>query len=490
MKAFRRALYLVHRWLGIAMGLLMAGWCASGIVMLWHTWPQPEEDALRHVPTAIRWPFAMPDLQALDKNGHFQAFHISMVGQEPALTLYPASGHPFTLDLRTGQVGRVTPEDAATNAQRYAYTAGSGTQTSPTFDGLTTDDQWILDTHEREDGFYRFLFADAAHTQVYVSSLTGDVMQAATRASRLWAWVGAIPHWLYPAVLRRNPSLWKDVVIFLSGTGVFLTATGLWIGVLRLRRQSPFTPYRGWHCVHHLSGAVFGLFALLWVGTGLLTMSPFGLFQSNPDATNSLRVTGTVNGADIARVLSRFIAAAPSHCATIKSAFLDGHLFMQASSPLLTNPSRIALPRTQRLDESLNPAPLTREQIVQTLRPKGMLRTPQDLTYLTAEDRYYFSRPTRKRHFPVWRAVATDGTHTYLDAQSGAVLAILDRPARQSRWLVYGFHDLDFQMWLRKTPTHWGIALPLLGGVLCIFLSSVVLGVRRLRRNFQRFPSL
>lgn len=484
MKALRRALYLTHRWLGIGLGLLMAGWCASGIVMLWHTWPQPEEQALRHIPAEIHWPASVPDLQALDPNRHFQAFRISMVGQEPALTLYPQSGHPFTLDLRTGLAGRITPEDAASSARRYAR--ATNTPGQPIYDGLTTDDQWVLDTHGREEGFYRFLFPDAGRTQVYVSSLTGDVVQATTRATRLWAWAGAIPHWLYPAVLRRHPPLWKDVVILLSGTGVFLTITGLWVGVLRLRRRSPFTPYRGWHCVHHLSGAVFGLLALLWVGTGLLTMSPAGLFQSNPDATSPLRVTGTVTSADIARVVSRLIKAAPAHCTGVKSALLDGHLFMQvmqASSSVLTDRLPSTQPLTLRLDDTLRPAPLTREEIVRTLRAKALLATPDDLTYLTAEDSYYFNRPTRKRHFPVWRAQAADGTRTYLDGQSGAVLTILDRPARQSRWLVYGFHDLDFQAWLRKTPVHWRIALPLLGGMLCVFLSGLIIGVRRLRRS-------
>jgi hypothetical protein len=33
--------------------------------------------------------------------------------------------------------------------------------------------------------------------QIYVSSVTGDVVQDTTRASRFWAYLGAIPHWMY-----------------------------------------------------------------------------------------------------------------------------------------------------------------------------------------------------------------------------------------------------------------------------------------------------
>ena len=33
--------------------------------------------------------------------------------------------------------------------------------------------------------------------QVYVSGASGEVVQYTTNSSRLWAWLGAIPHWLY-----------------------------------------------------------------------------------------------------------------------------------------------------------------------------------------------------------------------------------------------------------------------------------------------------
>lgn len=469
MKTLRRALYLTHRWLGLGMGLLMAGWCASGIVMLWHTWPQPDARALATVPAELHWPASIPNLRDLDKDKRFQAFQISMVGQEPVLTLTPEDGPPFALDLRTGHAGRIPPEDAASSASRYARATGA--QGQPVFDGLTTDDQWILDTHGRENGFYRFLVPDANHPQVYVSSLTGEVMQATTRTTRLWAWAGAIPHWLYPAVLRRHPALWQQVVIVLSGTGVFLTITGLWIGVLRLRRGSRFTPYRGWHCVHHISGTVFGLLALLWVTTGLLSMSPGGLFHSSPEVVSPLRVTGSVTGAELQALLSRLSDAAPAGWTGVKSALVNGHVFLHV----------MQVSGAQRLDETLTPAPLNKEQLVRFLLPKGLIRNAESLTFLTRADAYYFDRPTHKRHFPIWRAQAVDGTLIYLDAQSGAVQAMLDQPARQSRWLVYGFHDLDFWPWLREDPTHWSIALPLLSGVLCVFLSGVLIGMRRIR---------
>ncbi|MFX7934447.1 hypothetical protein ABTK33_20390, partial [Acinetobacter baumannii] len=86
-------------------------------------------------------------------------------------------------------------------------------------------------------------------TELYVAQRTGRIVQVTTRADRLFAWLGAIPHWLYPTVLRQNVGLWSQVVIWLAVAGTFLSAMGLYIGVARLRRwpSGRWTPYRGWH---------------------------------------------------------------------------------------------------------------------------------------------------------------------------------------------------------------------------------------------------
>ena len=44
------------------------------------------------------------------------------------------------------------------------------------------------------------------------------------RASRVLNWLGAVPHWLYPTILRQDATLWSQVVIWTSLIGTFLTA--------------------------------------------------------------------------------------------------------------------------------------------------------------------------------------------------------------------------------------------------------------------------
>jgi hypothetical protein len=53
--------------------------------------------------------------------------------------------------------------------------------------------------------------------ETYVSPVTAEVVQHTMRGSRMGAYFGAIPHWLYFAPLRRHRELWAQVVIWSSG---------------------------------------------------------------------------------------------------------------------------------------------------------------------------------------------------------------------------------------------------------------------------------
>ncbi|WP_341534966.1 PepSY domain-containing protein [Acetobacter suratthaniensis] len=451
-----RALYLSHRWLGVSMGVLMLSWCLSGMVMLWRPWPSPAPEAAQAGHRPLRLPSTLPGINALTGPERFQSFRLSMVGAEPTLTLFPINGVPFAVDLRTGVRGNIATQDTSKRAQAYATI--TGVHSPPVFDGITTDDQWVLDTPARLEGFQRFRFSGPEQLVVYVSPVTGDIVQATDRTSRGWAWVGAIPHWLYPAVLRRHPPVWKTVVIILSGTGVFLTGTGLLVGFLCLRRRWPFSAYRRWHLFHHLFGMLFGMLALVWITTGFLTMTPAGLFESSKAALNPVQVTGSVSGLDILAVLQRMTACNTNDWTDVRGAFLSGHIFLATTAQD---------GHRDRLDKDLTPLPLHPSMLGHSAR------------FLTTPDSYYFNRTTHLRHFPVIRLSHDNGVLFYIDAQTGEELAAFDRAARQSRWFVYGLHDMNFLPWLRTPAARlWGI-FPLLCGVSMLFLSGMIIGVRR-----------
>src|SRR3546814_7992778 len=75
--------------------------------------------------------------------------------------------------------------------------------------------------------------SDTAHTLLYVSSTTGQVVMDASRAERNWNYVGAWLHWLYMFRDRPVDPVWSWIVIVLSGVGVLAAVKGTLAGLWR-----------------------------------------------------------------------------------------------------------------------------------------------------------------------------------------------------------------------------------------------------------------
>jgi hypothetical protein len=90
------------------------------------------------------------------------------------------------------------------------------------------------------------------------------VVRDTRRAERFWNWIGAVPHWIYPTVLRQFPQAWNQVVVWLSIPGVVLAATGLALGIWQIfLNRTRWIPYRKfWMRWHHIAGLVAAVFTL------------------------------------------------------------------------------------------------------------------------------------------------------------------------------------------------------------------------------------
>ena len=140
-------------------------------------------------------------------------------------------------------------------------------------------DQWTL-LLGRELPLVKLAVHDGAGTEVYVSPDSAEVELVTTRRTRALAWVATIPHWFYVTPLRIHQPEWYWTVVIVSGLGCVLAFLGLVVGVLQLNGSKPFRwstaiRSRGWLRWHHVLGLVFGVFALTWVFSGLLSMEPF-----------------------------------------------------------------------------------------------------------------------------------------------------------------------------------------------------------------------
>jgi hypothetical protein len=474
-----RLLLLMHRYLGVVMGLLMTLWCLSGFVMMYRGYPQLSEAARLRGLQSLRLA-AEPAPLSIGGGERIADFQIETQNDHPVLRLLSKSGGWRSVDLRTGAPAPASlgPEEALTIAKTYA--TGNGLAGAPRDLGVIGEDQWTVEDAKRNGPVHHIRFDDPPATEIYIADRTGAVVQATTRAARVWGWLGAVPHWLYPTALRRNGVLWANVVIWTSLAGSCLTVTGLYVGVARFKRYSSgrWSPYRGWFFWHHITGLVFGLLTLTWVASGLMTMNPWGLFDTPVETVQHRVLAGEVTG----EALKAFLAKAPlnSDFVRLKAAPLGGRLFVIATG---------RDGQAVRLGEDARPAPLAMAEVAAAIRSTNPLRIVA-LSPLSTEDDCYYSGYDGAVRLPVYRArlAGPAATTLYIDAVSGQVVRAIDRTARTSRWLRTGLHDWDFAG-LRRRPIWDAVVLSLLLGVTAVCALGAWLGLLRVRRDWAGWRS-
>jgi hypothetical protein len=497
-----RWLALIHRYLGIAIGILMAAWCLSGIVMMYVSYPGLTRRVHFLHPLDLRGCCGSLE-RSLPDDQPVRSFQLEMLAGRPVLRVRAAP--PSVIDLRSGsEIATVSPQQAqavaadfvAVSAADVTPVSTAGVASASAADiaaaGTGVDvaagigkrehlrlqqtldyDQWTLEGIPRDEPpLYRFAANDAAGTEAYVSLRSGRLVQTTTARQRFWNWLGAVPHWLYFARLRRNGPLWTRVVVWTSLAGCLLTATGLYLGVQRFLRRPQgrrWSPYRGLLLWHHVPGFIAGVFALTWVASGLISMNPWGFLESTVQPRESTLVTG--------REVKQAIAALshlplPTDWVSVDSAPLNGHLYLIATT---------AAGLRTRWDSQGSPSPLRAPEVEQWVRTLTGSEVAPEL--LSHEDAYYFSHHRNIVVLPAYRAIAPDAEHTryYIDAVSGSLLSVVDGNTRWYRWLHEGLHRMDFAASLRSRPL-WDVVMwVLLCAVTTICCTGAILGIRRLR---------
>ncbi|MET0365814.1 MAG: PepSY domain-containing protein [Sphingobium sp.] len=478
---------VLHRWLGVVVGAIMTLWCLSGFVMMYADYPRllPAEQLrglapLTPVPADGLARVALPDDIPL------ASARVEMMAGRPVLRIVPAidPGRPIAqmrvtpdaFDLATGEpLAPLSATDIAKVAASFGRESGiAGGVGAITETGI---DQWTVQAYRRNAPLYRIDYADPAGSQAYVSGRTGEVVQTTTRIERFWGWLGAVPHWLYPTILRQNGQLWDHVVVWTSLAGCFLTVTGLWAGIARLRRKRDGTigsPFRRLWWWHHIFGLWFGLFTLTWVASGLFSMNPWGFLDSMAGFAERQRLAGTMHWGEVRNAIA-VLPRLPQHAVRLETAPLGGQLHMVATA---------GDGQSVRLAANGNPAPLGETELRRALRRGPPLAS---LDLLREEDSYYYSHKV-PASLPVWRAVLRDAEQTrlYIAPVSGRLIRTFDSNQRKFRWLQDGLHSLDLPV-LRTRPIWDLVVLPLLAMVTIVCATGTWMGFGKVRRDLRRF---
>jgi len=482
---------LVHRYTAVAVGVLMTLWCLSGFVMMYQAYPELTEEERRQglEPLDLAPCCAAARLGETETDdAPLPSFRVEMHAGEPVLKLGQgrqrgagADSGGAGLGLRTGhRVGTLSLEGVTEVARRYA--SGHGVENADTSVTLLDIDQWTVQTARRNQPAYHVVFGDRAGSEIYVSGTSGEVFQDTTRRERVLTWLGAIPHWLYPLQLRQNGPLWTQIVIWTSVVGTFLAATGLYVGIsryMRARSRGRASLFRGWWYWHHIGGLVFGVLALTWVFSGLMTMNPWGVLQGRGGADFGRQISAGGTWGELRQFLGAAAEKLPSgEFSQLRSVPFDGRLYVLAERADGTG---------VRLDAGAEPAPLEQAAIETAVDAAVEAHGERVASFeiLTREDSYYYGHK-RTADLPVYRVILDDaeGTRLYVDRETGSVRTV-GPTSRLSRWIRTGLHDMDFA-WIRARPVWDLTVITLLAGVTLVCFTGTWMALKRIRLDWRR----
>ncbi len=478
----RRWLYVVHRWIGIGTCLLFAMWFVSGVVMMYVAFPQLTDSERWAALPPIAWEKVQvsPDraMAAAGFTRYPRDLRLAMLSEEPVYRLLGWGGERKTVSAVDGHiVEHIAPEQALAIARLHPSAV------NPAMNDTVERDQWSVTARfDPLRPLYLITLGDPGGTELYVSSRNGEIALDTTRTERVWNWLGSIPHWIYPTVLRKDGATWRLVVLWISGVCMVTAVTGFWIGILRVRLRQRYasgavTPYRGWMAWHHIAGLIGGVFVMTWMFSGWLSLNPGDFFAGRGTARETaVRYAGSEAPHMPAEFLSKPKPGEPQLAA------VEARFVWLGGKPLVVLTGRDGGRRA--LDPATDIAvPLSDERIFEAARRLLPDAVMSMRLRLEAPDAYWYSHH-QQRQMPVLRAGFDDAAHSWfhLDPVTGDILGRTDDSRRTYRWLFNALHSFDFALLLRYRPAWDAVVwlLSLLGLILSV--SGIVIGWRRLQK--------
>ncbi len=452
----RKLTILIHRWMGIIFCLPFLLWFLSGIVMMYTEYPVLNTDVnAKHMPAIDFAAITLTPGDALRAVGVDTAdkFTVSSLEGRPAYRIW-SKGASSTIFADSGQ--RFSPPEDE-EAKRIATAwINLPLQDAASQGVLLREDQWTVTSKYRS---YRPLhkYNWPNGESVYVSSVTGEVVQHTTRQERIGAYFGAIPHWIYITQLRKDAARWNKVVISASALGSAMTLFGLIAGVwfysprrrYRHNGTSSSIPFQGNKRWHVLIGLGFGLLTFTWILSGMFSMS---ILQSKPDPLVGKARRATYEQAwtqeewqlaDLHVFLGRDIREVE----LVRSLQQPGYLVYDAlgHASLFSTDGTPNSPTKTQIESAFSSA----------VRPGHIITS----RIVTEYELYYIDRRHQKPLPALYLETDTPKTSVfYLDLSTGRIIQTYGTMARWNRWLYHGLHSWDLP-WLYRHRPLWDIGM-------------------------------
>lgn len=511
----KRLLFLIHRWVGVGLALLMSLWFFSGLVILYSVQLnqnraqqlahaellQPEDGWLSlgeawQRSGAERKPESKPDAKPIPAT-LTEARLVRRAGQ-PQWLVDDSAGRRFAISASHGTLLATSAATAAQIAAHWVNGADSA-QATPVRFVETVERPMIVRNQDGLRPFHRFAVDDGLGSELYISARSGDVVHASTRVERGFYWAG---NWLHlfrfldltsAGEARGEILMWSVIAAFVA------CLTGLVIGWLRWRPgvfgkatygEGRVHPYRQfWFRWHFWAGLVGGTFALLWALSGFFNGNTWKLFTpATPSHGELARFYGSGLPATMRDWKPEPLGEQASQVVELSWRRLGNEAVLLAYT---RNGQRqaltTALPKFNKFSQF---SQFSDGALSYAARRMAGASLPTTQQLLTEYDGYYYPRQgrgTMDRPLPVMRIEIDDaaGTCFYIDPADGRLLLRQDQSRRAYRWLFNALHYWDIG-WLHVRPLWDAWMLAWIGFGLVLSVSSLVLGWRRLTLSFRR----
>ena len=502
MRLIGKFMYATHRILGTVLCLVFLMWFLSAFVMMYHRFPRVgasqirERSELLSATDAGQW---LPVDSALSRLPN--DFRVS------GLTLSRYLGQTkFTASSGRKQVEvPVSPEETLLSGderlQRILQVWGQG-QSVERIDTLTELDQFVpFGSMKKQLPIYRYHFSGPEEYQLYIGSTTGDILQFTDKDQRFWAWLGAIPHWIYFTWLRQNQTAWTQTVIWSSGIGCLMVIAGMWVGIdvwRKSRRASKrsgidIKPYRKrWYRLHYTFGLVFGIICLTFAFSGMMSMMDTPQWIHHTTMTVSpTRVLQSAKPSPKEYLLDyrKVLAAYPEAKEMTWNNFRN--------HPYYTVTGEDFLAYVDATDTVVKPLSLTREEIEEGVRQVYLADSvfggnvpDMEIESIDHYETYYRNMSNMlhgAEQLPVWKISVSDPDNStfYVQPKTGT-MRYVSTSSRWHYWMYTALHRmrigvLNENAFMRKTVL-WVL---LIGGTV-VSATGVVLGVNYVRRKCRK----
>ena len=471
-----------HRWVSILLCLMFAAWFASGIVMIYVPFPSlSDAERIERAEvidissvTSLSEPFIATGIDTASR------IRLLQYQSRPILIAEDYSNNSVAVFADSSEL---VPTLTAADSQNISENFSDASIVS--ISDPIMYDQWVV--HDRFDPyrpFFRVELGDEDRTHIYISAKTTEVLQKTNRQQRVCNYFGAVVHWIYPTIIRKDWALWDQLVWWVSLFGILGVIAGMILGVKhsvagwKRGSRGIASPFSGWLAWHHKIGFIFGVFVLLWIFSGWLSMDHGRLF-SMPATT--AKQEADVRGISLSSALSRIRQEHLVEFPDIK----EFEISALANQAILIAKSDKASDLLLLVPD-LNP---NRENLISAARSAVSRAWPsktiKESYMVTADDVYGHLRESSLPESTL-RIVLDDIDQTWIhiNLDDGQIISVMDKSRRMYRWLFNGIHSLDLPGLVNRRPL-WDVLMVVLMIIGFTFsLTGLVIAYKKLARMF------